>query len=730
MPQIHWSAPSLMVASLLVGTLLALGHHLFYASLDRQRAATTFENYGFLGMQLSIQQINTAVGTTFAFLVKASLMLSISIAYFQIFMWSVGNYGKKGTQLVHLDVMTSALHDLVSLLSFKTWLRRPWLWLLALAAWYGFFAEVNISVSIINTFSRSMPIASIITPATLSVGVDFPPPVYMHVPNVDFSSLNLAAPMAPLGGSSNSEADWLYYLYAGPSLTVQRITDAVAAQGRILPVPAPSVNSSWDLDFDGPSLHCIPVSLNFRQAVLDNILNYTMSRNVGLQALPSGDCAAGPGYMAWHPSWMNPDEDPTEDHLPFNLTNSNSSSGVVNNGIYGALNHHNSHGREFSDLASVFLAATPSIFQTIFDENSLCPAEPSYRAALTRYNETSTVLRCDVHKSAYSTSFSFIDGMQDVEIKQVTDYTDSSMVTRSQITLYFDPADRNKSTPLPHACPLSTTNPNLDETDGPMQPCLNIQSVLSTLSYQAVMHAFIDLVAGMISVAESEFTNTLIASTTKLESTVLALTPELAFLQANDRETHQSVQQQAVLWDQGPFTGLINDAAAPHSTLPFQQALEQLFQNITISLMSAPDLQPNTSSIYLPNKTKVTSTTAENIYIYAASKLWLAYGLAVGTTALIASFGLAAMIANDASFSNKFSTILRLSKGAQLSYEINRPDLSGRDPLPAYANQVTVRFAPERAGETKDGGEYKRVDGEVRDDEVELVTQRVKNQEP
>ncbi len=88
------------------------------------------------------------------------------------------------------------------------------------------------------------------------------------------------------------------------------------------------------------------------------------------------------------------------------------------------------------------------------------------------------------------------------------------------------------------------------------------------------------------------------------------------------------------------------------------------------------------------------------------------------------------MIANDASFSNKFSTILRLSRGAQLSYQINQADLSGRDPLPAYANRVTVKFSPERAVETKDSGEYKPVDGEGGDDEVELVTQRVKNQGP
>lgn len=135
MPHTHWAAPSLMVASLIAGTVLALCHHVFYASLDRQRASTAVDGYVVLGTQVSIQQFNTAVGTAFAFLVRASLMLSISIAYFQIFIWSVGKDETKATKLAHLDVMTSALHDLVSLADFRTWWRRPWLWLLAVVGW-------------------------------------------------------------------------------------------------------------------------------------------------------------------------------------------------------------------------------------------------------------------------------------------------------------------------------------------------------------------------------------------------------------------------------------------------------------------------------------------------------------------------------------------------------------------------------------------------------------------
>ena len=130
-----------MVASLIVGTLFALCHHLFYARLDRKPAPTSLEGYDLLGTHVSIQQYNTAIGTAFAFLVRACLILSNSIAYFQILIWSVRKHGTKGTTLVHLDVMTSVLQDLVSLVSFRTWWRRPWLWVLAVVAWYEFSSK-------------------------------------------------------------------------------------------------------------------------------------------------------------------------------------------------------------------------------------------------------------------------------------------------------------------------------------------------------------------------------------------------------------------------------------------------------------------------------------------------------------------------------------------------------------------------------------------------------------
>lgn len=251
--------------------------------------------------------------------------------------------------------------------------------------------------AILNTdkIKRLLPTASIITPATLSVGIDRPPPIYTNFPNVEFSSLNLAAPLAAYGdtGSEHGEEPGIWYMYAGLSRTVQRITEAAAAQGSILPVVAPSVNSTWDLNFNGPSLHCKPVSSGFRNAVLANILNYTLVRT-------RDDCTFGTGYVAWHPIEMAPNKSMT-DYLPFKVENLNSSR--------NALNNDNNYGYPFSDMASVFLAIAPTLFTSTSagddDGPTMCPGAPWYQASLAKYYKTSTVLRCDAHQLNLSHDF-------------------------------------------------------------------------------------------------------------------------------------------------------------------------------------------------------------------------------------------------------------------------------------------------------------------------------------
>lgn len=128
---IHWRAPALMVGSLIVGICLALGHHLFYKSL--QGTEVSSRNVNIAGWKASSQQLNTAGGTAFAFVVKASLILATSVAYFQLLFRTLTT----GTfTLRQLDNAYAGLEDLIAFgyLPF-TW-RFSMLALLALTAWY------------------------------------------------------------------------------------------------------------------------------------------------------------------------------------------------------------------------------------------------------------------------------------------------------------------------------------------------------------------------------------------------------------------------------------------------------------------------------------------------------------------------------------------------------------------------------------------------------------------
>lgn len=59
---------------------------------------------------------------------------------------------------------------------------------------------------------------------------------------------------------------------------------------------------------------------------------------------------------------------------------------------------------------------------------------------------------------------------------------------------------------------------------------------------------------------------------------------------------------------------------------------------------------------------------------------------------------------NDASYNDNFSSVLRLSRGAQLSRKIVERDYDGRAPLPKYLEKSTIRFFEDgRAGNDVEG---------------------------
>lgn len=132
--KIHWLAPANMLGGLIVGILFAVGHHSFYKSL----AGTPVSQGYFLGTPVTSQQANTAIGTAFAFIVKACLIYSMSIAFVQLF-WREAKACEGSTRaaptLDRLDSMYSAFTDIVALFNAPLWCRYPLLLLLAVTAW-------------------------------------------------------------------------------------------------------------------------------------------------------------------------------------------------------------------------------------------------------------------------------------------------------------------------------------------------------------------------------------------------------------------------------------------------------------------------------------------------------------------------------------------------------------------------------------------------------------------
>jgi len=103
----------------------------------------------------------------------------------------------------------------------------------------------------------------------------------------------------------------------------------------------------------------------------------------------------------------------------------------------------------------------------------------------------------------------------------------------------------------------------------------------------------------------------------------------------------------------------------------------------------------------------VASATYHNVYSYTHRRLWITYGVALLCATVGVALGLHAIVAGGASYSNEFSTILRVSRHAHLDHEIAQCDAAGRDPLPKYLAKATLTMTEDRG----DMEEYQRSSG-------------------
>lgn len=131
--KIHWLAPSTAVGSLTAGLLFMVGHHLFYKSIHN----TPVSNGDVFGFEISQQQANIAIGTAFALLAKASLVVAVSVTTVQLFWHTILARGKNDVPtLERVDALHSVLDNAFEMFNVKSWISHPVLMLIAGLAWY------------------------------------------------------------------------------------------------------------------------------------------------------------------------------------------------------------------------------------------------------------------------------------------------------------------------------------------------------------------------------------------------------------------------------------------------------------------------------------------------------------------------------------------------------------------------------------------------------------------
>ncbi|KAF4626926.1 hypothetical protein G7Y89_g11231 [Cudoniella acicularis] len=612
-----------MVLALLGGFLLSLGHHLFYASLDRKSVPTG--SYPFAGKTLPKQQFNIFVGTALAFFVRTFLAVAVSTAYVQIF-WRSTKNAKQSPTLAELDWAKAGLANVFNLFNLKRASKYPLLVLLAVIFW-------------------CVPIATIFTPATLFV--ENAPRVttsMLQVPQFDFTTLNFVAELPSCNDVAATERDRIW-----TNIWNSYNATTTGSYAFLSWVPW-SYADSW------------VYYLNLTASGIDRDLPFFLNVFGGSSCAgppPSSVSTGGPAslFIAVLPESQN--------LTVYTLTTT-------------AFQYSGPGG------ASCPLQTVQNLTSPI---SGCAPETTTFTPALVY--ENATLLRCDLVNTSYSVEFSYSSGVQDIRVSP--NMTGNSPIVNA--SEYFigpsPPGLSNISEPANCSSFLANPNPDYIGT-----PCIFDIDAMRLLSYQGIMAAFNQLVLGTI-----QHQDTSIGTNTTIMKTTLAQTEELAFIRDWNPSDSQYADLQTTLSSSAgwAYPGLAN-SKLPDTRGDLKLTLEQLFQNFTISLLTEPYFQPNYSSPFAPPQlTNVSLGTYQNLYNYDRATLWIAYGLSILFTTLAVIIGMIALILNGASYSNNFSTIIRVSRTTELNVEVTDQDVFGRDPLPSYLKHARLNMGVKTA---------------------------------
>ncbi|KAG5751776.1 hypothetical protein H9Q69_006083 [Fusarium xylarioides] len=338
---VHKLTPVLMTGSLFLGLVLAIGHHLYYHYLDGRIIKSQNQQEWFL-----------RVGTGIAFLARALLSAAVGFAYTQI-LWRT--LRSKSVTIEGVNSLFGVLHNVWDFTAWELWTAAPALAAVAIIAW-------------------ALPLIAVITPATVTVQVSDRPNITVvdaPIPLLDYNNMLNFAQFTGVGGVG----------YYAPSSYVSRVLLSVASLGSILTFPAPFPNSSYSVDFYGPSISCsTPRNATFAKLLAEAVKNETC-------------CGNSAGYIGFVPST--------------NTVNS-TEEGYALAGLRGAMNYSLISSQSTIDETANSINAS-RLFVVV-------PDMPASNTTIS-YIMANKSIECALYNSSYAVNFTFENGQQNITYK-------------------------------------------------------------------------------------------------------------------------------------------------------------------------------------------------------------------------------------------------------------------------------------------------------------------------
>jgi hypothetical protein len=603
---VHWQAPTSILLAFAVSLCLAIGHHLFYASLNR----VPVDDNGF------DQQTNIAIGTGFAFLFRACLAIATCTAYWQVF-WHIAL--RKTLAVSSLDALTNVLGSLLEFANVRTVFGNPGLAALAILAWL-------------------VPFASLLPPATLSVlPASTMNSTYTPVPVPYFANVLMAGTTYRMMAGDQFISDSIVNQYLQASLQLSRMATTTALRGTVPEHQTLSPNSTYELDFNAPAIQCQSISQDILQA-FNEAAGCEFTGPPPSIDKPKRPCNGSVPYVSWVPnrSSLVPFANGTirNQLLPLDEDLGGLSPSIEYNGRY--------MGASIDSPPTIFVA-TRSQVPPLSDSNW-------------------DVLNCSLYNATYVVQFA-----SDSNSRSLPHLLDVRIVNSVSFGWQSDSRDVNERIP------------DLD---------------LDIFSYLGMMESLNRLLVGTI-VGDGKAGDTIYweqkrlrVQSPNLMATLLAFTREIVPLMARVNLNDDPTPDASEWVDMGPYgrgsISLPKDAVlSPSYNQSLGSAIEELFQNMTLSLFSDPRFLRNSEE-----PINVTRSYTRNTYFYSQRNLLLSYGIALFLTLLASISGCLAIFYNGASYTHKFSTILRTT--AELGELVEKSDRTGADPLPKYMSRARV----------------------------------------